>query len=70
MQDLFHQKLMLSNTAILAPVDMVNICKYSIVYSVLYIPGGDRQISEPSTVSSEDATLLMALVKKVDPVRM
>ena len=30
-----------------SPVDMVNIT----FYRVLYIPGGDRQISEPSTVS-------------------
>ena len=42
-----------------APVDMVNIGKYPIIYNlvtrfykILYIPGGDRRISEPSTVSN------------------
>ena len=33
-----------------SPVDMVNIPLLSIIYIILYIPGGDRRISEPSTV--------------------
>ena len=32
------------------PANQLRLVVYPIIYKVLYIPGGDRRISEPSTV--------------------
>ena len=32
---------------------------YNMIYKVLYIPGGDRRISEPSTVIANSSTQII-----------